>query len=334
MFNYVAPLLALFLLAAPSQTVQAADETLATVDGTVIKRSELEKMIRPQLIEMENNRYQLMRSALETLIAQELLKKEAAARGISEGELEKAEVTSKLEPATDDEISKVFEANKAQLGGAAFEEVKPRIEEFLADQQARTLRTDLVIELRKKYATKVMLEVPRIKVSDAGRAARGGGKNAPIQIIAFSDYECPYCRLAEDTLEQVLEKYGDKIRYVLRDYPLPFHAKARDAARAARCAGDQGKFWDYSDALWKSEGLDKEQLDALADKLELDRKKFDGCLASDKHNAGVDEDLAAGAEVGVNGTPAFFVNGRMLSGAQPMENFVTLIDEELASSSN
>jgi protein-disulfide isomerase len=331
MLKPVATLLALLLLACPAK---AADNVVATVDGTNITRSELEKLIRPQLIELDNNRYQLMRGALESLIALQLLEKEAAAREISEGELEQIEITAKLTPPTDEEITQVYEASKAQLGEASLDDVRARIAEFITEQQARQHRTELVIELRKKFTTKVMLEIPRIDISDAGRASRGGGKDAPIQIIAFSDYECPYCRDAEDTLKQVLEKYGDKIRYVLRDYPLPFHAFARDAARAARCAGEQDKFWDYSDGLWGAEGLDKEQLADLADALKLDRDKFDACLDSDKYDTSVDEDLAAGTELGVSGTPAFFVNGRMLTGAQPFEMFVSLIDEELGIAAN
>jgi len=331
MYRYLTSLLAVLLLTTPAF---AAKKVVATVDGTEITRDAVEKLVRPQLIELDNNRYQLLRSALENLIAIELLDKEAAARGITRGELESKEVTSKLTEPTEEEITQLYEASKSQLGGASLDDVRERIVEFLAQQQATKLRTDLVIELRKKYETKLMLEVPRIKVSAAGRESRGGGPDAPIQIIAFSDYECPYCRMAEATVEQVIEKYGDKLNYTLRDYPLPFHASARGAARAARCAGEQKKFCEYHDALWKAEGLAQEQLDALAAKLELDKAAFDACIASDKYNSTIDEDLAAGAEVGVNGTPAFFVNGRMLSGAQPLEAFSQLIDEELANKEN
>jgi protein-disulfide isomerase len=331
MTNYVAPLLSLFLLASAAS---ADTQVLATVDGTEIQRADVEKLIRPQLIELDNNRYQVMRGALENLIAAALLDKEAAARSITRAELEEKEVTSKLTSPSEEEVTELFEANKAQLGGATLEDVHDRIVDFLRQQQAAELRNTLVMSLRKKFKTTISLEVPRIEVSDAGRASRGGGPNAPIQIIAFSDYECPYCRLAEVTVEQVIDKYGDKLNYVLRDYPLPFHPAARGAARAARCAGEQKKFWEYHDALWKADGLGDEQLESLAAKLELDKAAFDTCLASDKYNSTIDEDLAAGAELGVNGTPAFFVNGRMMSGAQPLEAFVQLIDEELALKEN
>jgi len=312
----------------------AGGDVVATVAGTEITRSELEKTVRAQLIELDNQRYQLLRGGLDQLIGQELLEKEAAARKVSVSDLLNTEVTAKMSEPTEEQVNEVYEANKAQLGGASLEDLRGRIVEFLGQQQGAQLQGELISSLREKYDTVVKLPVPRIDVSDGGREARGGGEDAPVTIIAFSDYECPYCKMAEGTVEQVREKYGDKLRYVHRDYPLPFHAHANLAAQAARCAGDQGKFWEYHDALWKSAGLEREKLDEIAATLELDKAKFDECLESAKHAASIEADLAAGAEVGVNGTPAFFVNGRMLSGAQPLEAFTVVIDEEISSATN
>jgi protein-disulfide isomerase len=312
----------------------AADDVVATVAGKSIKRSELESAVRPQLVELDNQRYQLLRGGLEQLIGEQLLTKEADARKISVPELLNAEVSSKLAEPTEEEISEVFEANKAQLGEATLDELRPRIVDFLGQQQGAKLQADLIASLRKKYDTVVKLPVPRVEVADGGRQSRGGGKDAPIVIIAFSDFECPYCKMGENTVDQVREKYGEKIRFVHRDYPLPFHANAHVASQAARCAGDQGKYCEYYDGLWKSSGLARAQLDTLAGELSLDSEKFGTCLTSEKYKAQIDADLEAGASVGVNGTPAFFVNGRMLSGAQPLEAFETIIDEELANAKN
>jgi protein-disulfide isomerase len=309
-------------------------EVVATVAGTDITRSELEATVRAQLIELDNQRYQLLRGGLDQLIGQQLLQKEAEARGVSLGELMNAEVTSKLSEPTEEEINQVYEANKAQLGDATLEDLKPRIVEFLSQQQSAQLHGQLIASLRDKYETVVNLPIPRVQVSDGGRESRGGGEDAPVTIIAFSDYECPYCRMAEGTVEQVREKYGNKLRYVHRDYPLPFHAHAHVAAQAARCAGEQGKFWEYHEALWKAESLERENLEALATELGLDETEFENCLSSGKEAPGIDADLEAGAQAGVNGTPAFFVNGIMLSGAQPLEAFTAVIDEELARAKN
>ena len=149
-------------------------------------------------------------------------------------------------------------------------------------------------------------------------------------IIAFSDYECPYCKRAETTVAQVMDNYGKEVRYVHRDFPLPFHANANPAAQAARCAGDQGKFWEYHDKIFAAADLSTTALQQTAPDLGLDRTKFDECLSSGKYKAQIEADIAAGSEVGVNGTPAFFINGRLLSGAQPFEKFKEVIDGEIA----
>ena len=128
----------------------------------------------------------------------------------------------------------------------------------------------------------------------------------------------------------MLAAYPNKIRYYHRDFPLEFHANARPAAEAARCANAQGKFWPYHAALFASADLGTDRLRAIADETGVDRAAFDECLASKKLTAAIDRDIADGASVGVNGTPAFFVNGRMLSGAQPAEAFKVIIDAELA----
>jgi protein-disulfide isomerase len=148
--------------------------------------------------------------------------------------------------------------------------------------------------------------------------------------VAFSDYECPYCRRGEEVVEKVLAEYGDKVVYYHRDYPLPFHPNARRAAEAARCAGEQDRYWDYHVMLFTSAQLSDERFAEIAEALGLDRSKFDECLASGQFEPVVDADMEAATEVGVNGTPAFFVNGRMLTGAQPFESFKVVIDSELA----
>src|SRR5262249_27773904 len=165
-----------------------------------------------------------------------------------------------------------------------------------------------------------------------GGRAGGGAEKAPVTIIAFSDYQCPYCKRAHATVEQVMKTYGDKVKLVYRDYPLPFHENARPAALAAACANAQGKFWEFHQKLWGASDLSTANLKAMAGEVGLDQKKFDECLDKQEFKAVIEKDIADGAAVGVTGTPAFFINGRMLSGAQPFEKFKQVIDEELARS--
>jgi protein-disulfide isomerase len=308
----------------------AGDGKVATVGDHVITRAQLEEHVRAKLIELENQRYDTLREGLDELIADELVKQEASARKTTPAELEKQEVAAKVSEPTDDEIQKVYDANKAQLGGQTLEQVKPRIVEYLKQQAVARRRQDFIAELKKTHKTTVALRPPVIDVATAGRPERGGGSKAPVTIIEFSDYQCPFCGRAEGTVDEVMKHYGNKVRLVYRDFPLPMHPQARPASEAANCANAQGKFWEYHAKLFANQSaLGEDKLKEYAKDVGLDAAKFEQCLATKPFKAAIDKDVADGEKVGVNGTPAFFINGRMLSGAQPFDKFKEVIDEEL-----
>jgi protein-disulfide isomerase len=299
------------------------------VGSATISRAALEDKVRPRLIELENERYEALREGLDTMIGEELLKQEAKARNISAEALEKAEVADKIVAPTDAEAQQLYDDNKDELEGETFEATKPRLLEYLKQQKMIARRQAFIGELKAKYKTSVSLKPPIVKVETAGRPEKGGAK-APVTIIAFSDYECPFCKRAESVVDQVTKTYGDKVKVVFRDYPLPMHPNARPAAEAANCANAQGKFWEYHGKLFANQNaLSEDKLRSYAGDLGLDRTKFDECFAKKEFKAAIDKDIADGEKVGVTGTPAFFVNGRMLSGAQPFEKFKEVIDEEL-----
>ncbi|MBI3782362.1 MAG: thioredoxin domain-containing protein [Deltaproteobacteria bacterium] len=312
-----------------SVTAAWAEDTVATVGSKTISRADLDKHVKAKMLQVESQRFQVLSEGLDELIATELFEQEAKARSIAVADLVKQEVEAKVKSPSDDEIKKVYEENKDELEGQTLETVKPQIVQYLRQQQLAERNEAFINELRKKYKTTVALKPPVVNVSDGGRTARGK-IGAPITIIEFSDYECPYCKRAFTTVEQVLKTYGDKIRFVHRDFPLPFHESARPAAEAALCANAQGKFWEYQDKLFPSEDLSEAKLKSLAKDVGLDTGKFDDCLTKKPNGATIDKDVADGTEAGVNGTPAFFINGRMLSGAQPFEKFKEIIDDELA----
>ena len=329
MKSSVAVLAFVSLLALPAL---ARAEAVATVAGEPISREDLERSIRPQLIELENNRYEILEQGLDGMISEKLLAKEAKTRGISVEELRRTEIEAKIQQPTDEDAQKLYDQNKAQLGNASFEELKPRIMAYLVNQKSAARQTEFLDGLKKKHETKIMLEPPKVSVDSGGRASRGGDASAPVTIIAFSDYECPFCKRSEEVVTQVMTTYPKDVRYIHRDFPLPFHAHAKDAARGALCAGDQGKFWEMHDKLFKATDLSVENIKKTAGELGLDQAKFDACLASTEHDKQIDADIAAGSDVGVSGTPAFFINGRMISGAQPFEKFKEIIDSEIARS--
>ncbi|MFA6296813.1 MAG: prolipoprotein diacylglyceryl transferase [Patescibacteria group bacterium] len=159
-----------------------------------------------------------------------------------------------------------------------------------------------------------------------------GDKNAKITIVEFSDFECPFCEKAEPTLKKILDTYSGKVKLVYRDFPLAMHKDAQKAAEASQCANDQGKYWEYHDKLYANQkALTVADLKKYAGDLKLDTVKFNQCLDSNKFADEVKKDLADGEAVGVDGTPAFFINGRKIVGAQPFEAFKQIIDEELKS---
>jgi len=176
----------------------------------------------------------------------------------------------------------------------------------------------------------VMLVEPHFNVTSAGHPSTGG-KNAPVTIVEFSDFQCPFCRGAENSIKAVRDKYGDKIRLIYMDFPLGMHPHAMEAARAGRCAAEQDKFWQFHDAMFADQSkLAAADLKATAQKLGLDIKQFNACFDQAKPDTGIRQDMAQGQSLGVTGTPTFFINGRELVGAQPAPKFNEMIDEELA----
>jgi len=322
--------LAIALLLPASALAQSSTEVVATVGEITITRGDLEKAVKAQLIEVDNQRYEILEEGLNNLVSEKLLSMEAQAQGKSLEDFQKEIMSAPVEEPSAETIQKVYDENKEQLGGKSLDEVKGRIVEFLKNQGRAQKAQAMLTDLRAKHPTSIKLAPPVVEVSDAGRPSRGGGATAPILIVGFSDYECPYCKKGEEVIAEVMAAYGDKVRYVHRDYPLPFHKNARKASEAARCAAEQGKFWEAHDAIFKAEAITDTNIVELIVATGVDKTKLDACIADGRTKVMVDEDMAAGGDVGVSGTPAFFVNGRMLSGAQPLDRFKAIIDAELA----
>jgi len=163
-----------------------------------------------------------------------------------------------------------------------------------------------------------------------------GNPEAPIKIVEFSEYQCPYCaRYVQQAYAQILTEYGDQVYYIFRDYPLPFHANTQNAALAARCAGEQDAYWEYHDLLfdnqdeWSELENPESKLASYAKELNLDVDQFNNCYISEKYLSAIETDAELASSVGVNGTPSFFINGQKLIGAQPFENFRAVIEAEL-----
>jgi protein-disulfide isomerase len=213
------------------------------------------------------------------------------------------------------------------------EQVAGQIKTFLQQQRTQEARETFITSLRQKHKVRILLEPPREKVEIAGAPTKGP-ENAPVTIIEWSDFQCPYCSKVAPTLHEVMAKYPNKVRFAFRQFPLSFHPYAQKAAEASLCAHEQGKFWEMHDAMFGNQqelGVDKLKEKAAGMGMKADQ--FNQCLDSGKYAAKIAADMADGQKVGVSGTPATFINGRMVSGAASVQDFAAIIDDEIARSS-
>lgn len=248
---------------------------------------------------------------------------------MTEDELLQAEVQSRVEEVTPADVDAFYEENRARIPNAK-EQVAPQISQFLRQQRESEAYESFIGGLEE--ASRVSYEIGpyRMEIDVAGEPAKGP-QDAPVTIVEFSDFECPFCSRVVPTLDQVTESYGDQVRLVFKQFPLrQIHPNAQKAAEASLCAHDQGKFWEMHDAMFADQrNLGVPALKSKAQELGLDTAAFDQCLDSGKYADAVQEDLEQGSEAGVGGTPALFVNGRFLSGAVPYEQIAQVIDDEL-----
>ncbi len=309
-----------------------ADSTPVASFGTeVITAADLEKLGGSRLFSLRSQEYSLKRQLVQEAVDKRLLEKEAAARKVSVDELTKAEVDAKATKSTPEEQKEFYGKNKARFGATAEAEVLKQIEKGLDQQKVRERRAEFLKELRAKAGVKVLLEPPRLPIAVTADDPARGPVAAPVTIIEFSDFQCPYCSRVTPALKKLQETYGDKVRVVFRDFPLlQIHPQAAKAAEAGTCAHDQGKFWEMHDKLFADQSkLQVDDLKKHAAELGLDTAAFNECLDSGKHTAEWQQDASDAGSLGVDSTPYFFINGRMLKGAQPFEAFVQVIDEEL-----
>ncbi len=313
---------------APSPESQPV--VVATVGGQTITEEDLVSKIAPEIQQLKNQELQLKQDALEGLINQKVVEAEARRRGISAVELLQQEVDSKLTGATDAEIEAFYEGQKDRIN-QPLAQVKEQIRQVLDQTRVQQLRQSFYQSLRQGTQIDVFLSPPRLQVgSDPARLR--GDPNAPVTIVEFSDFQCPYCQKAYATVRSVLAKYPTKVRLAYRDFPLSqIHPQAELAAEASRCALEQGKFWEYHDMLFEHPNqLGRDLLEQHAAMLGLDGKQFQVCLDSGRYQSSIAQDLQEGARAGVTGTPGFFVNGIFVSGAQPPSVFEKIIESELA----
>ncbi len=305
----------------PAKAGQAAADPSAPVarwkDGS-ITAGELDALTYPQ-----------RKQALEQLAVQRVVEQKAKAAGVSSEEFLKKAVADKIPQPTDAEMQKLYDEKvKGRPGAPPFDQLKPQIAQYLQQEKSQAAYRDFLTNLKNESKLEILLPAPRLQVAADGPSR--GPASAPITIVEFSDFQCPFCAKAEDTIQRVMKDYDGKVRLVYRDFPLPMHPQAQKAAEAAQCAGDQGKYWEMHGKLFANQqALQPDQLKGYAKDMGLDAAKFDKCLDSGEKAKTVEASRKAGEAAFVSGTPSFFVNGQPMT-APSYEEFKSVIDGELA----
>ncbi len=330
----VASAIVFIALAAPHASADDSKTVVATVGDHKITEQDLDEKIKPQIEQMRaalakrvddlirDKTFDLKRRTLESMADDYLIAQAAQQQKLSVDDYVKKE-SSPPTGVTEADAKKFYDKNKTPQA-APFDQIKPQLMQMM-NRQAMLER------LHKTAPVKIMLEPKRVVVDSSGHPSLGA-KDAPITIVEFTDFQCPFCRASENTVKQLRTKYGDKVRLVHMDFPLSFHSHSLDAAKAARCANDQNKFWQFHDSLFANQGkLAPADLKQTAKTLGLNSTQFDACFDKAKHEDEIKKDMAVGEKLGVDGTPAFFIDGRSIVGAQPLPQFEQIIDDELAS---
>jgi protein-disulfide isomerase len=305
---------------------QQNPDALAVVNGSTITQQDLEKTESNHLLQAQYQYYQAERKALDDLIVQRLLEGEAQRQGITVDELLTREVDSKVKDPTEDQLQVYYEGMDSK---DPYDKVRDKILEHIRDLRKSKLRNDYVETLRSKATIVVDLAPPTAQVQAVNAAGSEGHSDAPVQLVEFADYQCPYCQRANPDVNKLLQEYGSKISIVYKDFPLPMHSHAEKAAEAARCAGQQGKFWEYHNLLFQDKKLEVADLKQEAKTLNLDSTKFDKCLDSGEEATAVKQDQDEALKLGLSGTPSFFVNGHFFSGAVDYNTLRVMIEQQL-----
>jgi len=323
---------------APAKTAAAGDQlpaVLATIGNQKITMADIQSRSGDDLSRLETQ-YLLGRSliverALNGILREKVLEAEAQKQGKTYEELVSAEAGIGLNP-SDADIAKWYQENPSRTGGRSLDELKSQIADLLRTERKTAAEASLQKRLNKERNVVVNYEPYRLSFENAG-APTIGKESAPVTLVEFSDFQCPFCNRFAPTLKQVQQKYGDQVRIVYRQYPIPsLHPFAFKAAEASLCANEQGKFWALHDSMFGDQSkLSVSDLKQKAVSLGMDGKKFNTCLDTGRYVEQVQKDMQEGMKIGISGTPAVFINGiELKGGAVPFNTVAAAIDQELA----
>ncbi len=311
---------------APAAT---GSDVVAMIGDEVITESELDDMVGSALVNLRQQIYQAKINQLNADIFARLVTKAAVAEGMTSVEYLKKNITDKMVEPDEGEIVKLMSQYRSQLDADDLK-ARQQVIQALNQRQQREMQEELRKTLFVEAGVRILLEPPRVTVAIGQGTPSRGPADAPIVLVEFTDYQCPFCVRVQPTITALMERYDGQIRHVFKNLPLPNHSQAKLAGEAALCAQDQGKYWEFHDWLFANQRtMNRGTMVAQAVELGMDTELFEACIDQKTYAATVSADAREARSFGITGTPGFLINGRVLSGAQPIEAFEVVIDEEL-----
>jgi protein-disulfide isomerase len=305
---------------------QTDNTVIAEVDGVKLTLAEFEHRRPVALFQARNAFYETEKKAVEQFIDSYLLERRAQKEQVTVTQLLDRHVNSTIAKDPDDTALRVY--YEGIDTNEPFEAVRGKILEILRQRRTAKAKSVYMQELRSEAKIAISVAPPRAQMS-LGNAPVRGAAGAPLTLVEFADYECPYCQQMQPALSQLEADYKGKLAFAYKDVPLPMHPHAQKAAEASQCAGVQNKYWEYHDLLLKTKALELPQLKSLASDLALDTKAFDKCLDSGEQLETVRASMDEAQRLGLQGTPSFFLNGRFFSGILTYSQLREIVEEEL-----
>lgn len=306
------------------------DAALVEIDGTRLTVADLERTRPSALFHSRNVFYESEKKVVLQFVDDYLVERAAKKENLTVEQLWEKHSKDAVGKDPSEEALRVYYEGVDTT--EPYEKVKEQILTHLREVRVTKAKVAFMQTLRLNAKVQLLIAPPRAEVAVKAVPVRGTA-NAPVTIVEYADYECPYCQVAEPVLAKVVAENSGKVSFIYKDIPLPMHAHAQKAAEASRCAGDQGKYWEYHDSLYTTKQFETPQLKAAARQLKMDGDAFDKCLDSGQHAEEVKASGKEGQGFGLEGTPSFFVNGRFVSGNQTPEDWKKMIDQEVASKS-
>ena len=326
-------ILFLILLLRLTAFAQESKTVVATINGAEITLKQVDETVLSAIYPLQQQLYAMRKVALDNLITAKLLETEARSQGISVEEL-REQLTYGHVNVTRKQVEDAYAQNASFFASMSPHEARERLRLDLENQTRMRRYRTAVEELRKKWQVVVKLPSPPVGPDmDEGSPAKGPPK-AAVTIVEFSDFECPFCAQVQETLKQIMGRYGGEVRLVFKHLPSEGHRNSLAAARAAYCAGQQDRFWQFHDALFESRDLSPPVLGEIAGKLGLGREKFAACMSAEASRTAVVKDIELAKRYRIDSTPSFLINGKLVKGALIFAEFQSLIERELQQTSS